>query len=521
MSFKRVFVVTASLLAVTLGGLTLFADDVRALFGLSADALGGDHQVARRTSARLEKKSLSGFGGDEGSAPQPATPAPNPVVRTAEDAQSTFAIDVDTASYTFARRSVLQANRRPSSSTVRVEEWVNAFHYSYAEPRGDEPFAISVDGARSPFDERKTLLRVGLQGRELSAADRKPAHLVFLVDVSGSMSGDDRLPLARQALSVLVTHLRADDTVALVTYAGSTQVVLPPTKATQTREILSALEQLRPGGGTAMGSGMELAYRLAVQQVSARSTTRVIVLTDGDANIGANVTPEQILASVHHAVAEGVTLTTVGFGMGNYRGEALERLADMGDGQALYIDSPRAIRKAFVDGLTGTLEVIAKDTKVQVTFDPRVVKSYRLVGYENRDVADADFTNDRVDAGELGAGHQVTALYELELTGEAGAVGTVAVRGARPDGTIFQANQTITRRQLAHQLEELNDDFRFATAVALGADTVRGNVIGRWPLSSIAALARGSARGDEDREEFVRILDRLVTLEARSYASSY
>jgi Ca-activated chloride channel family protein len=510
--------ITISSLALlaTLSLISLFSNNLRTLFGMSADCLSGEAtDVARRpprTPARDPRKTMRDFSAEVADAPPgPATRSfealvPNTMTPTARDALSTFAIDVDTASYSYARRMLLTRHRRPEPASVRVEEWVNAFSYGLRPPRS-APFAVTVDGATSPFDETKTLLRVALKGREVAAADRKPADLVFLVDVSGSMDRPDRLPLARQALKVLTSQLKASDTVALVTYAGSTEVVLEPTSAAKQAVILSAIDRLRAGGGTAMGSGMELAYGLAVRSVRPGRTSRVLVLTDGDANIGRNQTADQMLAAVRHHVEEGVTLTTVGFGMGNYRAAALEALADKGNGQALYIDGEQEIRRVFVDQLTGTLEVIAKDVKVQVAFDPQVVTSYRLVGYENRALADEDFRNDRVDAGELGAGHSVTALYEVTLSSASGALGTVSVRGKLPDGDqVFEVTEAMPRQAVSRQLAEGSSDLRFAAAVALAADHLRGNIAEAWSLAAIARLAEGAVDERADREEFVRML---------------
>jgi len=501
--------------------LTLFGDNLKALFGMSADSLSGDTQVERRTSkssGKLEYKKLTNFAGG-GSMGAPYV-EPAPITRTALDALSTFAIDVDTASYTWARRTVLEQNALPTADGIRLEEWVNAFDYELPAPQS-APFAISVEGATSPFDETKTIVKVGLQGRRVDEEQRKPAHLVFLVDVSGSMSGADRLPLAKRSLEVLTRQLRPTDTVALVTYAGRAEVVLAPTSAAAQDRILGAVRSLGTGGGTSMGSGMELAYKLAVGQVQRGTTTRVIVLTDGDTNIGPNLSPEQMLASVHAHVEEGVTLTTVGFGLGNYRGGALEQLADKGNGQALYVDSERAIEKAFGAQLTGTLEVIAKDVKVQVTFDPKVVSSYRLLGYENRAVADADFRNDKVDAGELGSGHTVTALYEVTLTSASGALGNVAVRGQLPDSSeVFELNQPISRGAVSRSFDDAGSDLRFASAVALGADTLRGNAIGSWSLAAIAQLASEAANGKAERLEFVEMMRRADFLKSRPVAAA-
>jgi Ca-activated chloride channel family protein len=490
---------------------TLFGDNIKALFGMSADGLAGETSVSRR----LERKKLVTFA-----APQVAR-LPNATTATVEDKFSTFAIDVDTASYTWTRRLVLEQRQLPPVDGVRVEEFVNAFDYGLPAPER-APFAVHVQGATSPFDETRTLLKVALQGRRVDESKRMPAHLVFLVDVSGSMSGPDRLPLAKRALEVLTRQLKPTDTVALVTYAGRAEVVLKPTGAARRDDIIEAIHSLQTGGGTNMGSGMELAYDLAVGQVQPNTTTRVIVLTDGDANLGRNQSAAQMLSAIQAHVDEGVTMTTVGFGLGNYKYDALEQLADKGNGQALYIDGEKAIDTVFRKNLTGTLEVIAKDVKVQVEFDPAVVKSYRLIGYENRDIADEDFRNDEVDAGELGAGHQVTALYELALGGGNAPLGVVRVRGLDPaNKEPFELGQPIAREAVAHQLHETSADLRFAAAVALGADVLRGNTVGDWSLTTVANLAQGASEGRDERLEFVRVLRTAATLEGSARAAAY
>ncbi|MEW5741648.1 MAG: von Willebrand factor type A domain-containing protein [Myxococcota bacterium] len=509
--------------AMTLAGVTLFGDNLRALRGMSADALAGDTTLRHRaTGGHLEKKKMVNFARENADygGPNPSfTPVtPNRATETKRDALSTFAIDVDTASYTYARR-VLEANGLPDAASVRVEEWVNAFPYRLAAP-ADAPFAVHVEGAPSPFDRTRTLLKVALKGREVHNKDRKPAHLVFLVDTSGSMSSEDRLPLAKQCLRILTEQLNARDTVALVTYAGHVQVVLEPTPATQQQAIFRAIDSLSSGGGTAMGSGMELAYRLAVRQAQPGHVSRVIVLTDGDANIGANVTAGQMLAAVKGYVQEGVTLTTVGFGMGNYRASALEELADSGNGHAVYIDGEREAQRVFGAEVAGTLEYLAKDVKVQVAFDPAVVKSYRLVGYENRDVKDEDFRNDKVDGGELGSGHAVTALYEVELTGAGGDLGTVAVRGLHPDSSKpFEVSASLSRKVVAETLVGASADLRFATAVALAADVLRGNPVAEYPLSRIAQLAEDAAEERPERLEFASLVRKAHLLKAQGVAA--
>ncbi|ATB47894.1 vWA domain-containing protein [Corallococcus macrosporus] len=441
----------------------------------------------------------------------------NAFIETAKDPLSTFAADVDTASYTVSRRYLVNG-QLPPPSAVRVEEFVNYFKFRYAPPETGA-FAVQLEGAPSPFDARRHFLRVGVQGKVVSRSQRKPAHLVFLVDTSGSMYSEDKLPLAVQAIKVAIKNLNENDTVALVTYAGSTRDVLPPTPATDVKHIHAALDSLSAGGGTAMGSGMEMAYRHAVKKASGSVVSRVVVLTDGDANIGRNVSADAMLNSIHKYTAEGVTLTTVGFGMGNYRDDLMEKLADKGNGNCFYVDSLREAKKVFETQLTGTLEVIAKDVKFQVEFNPASVRRYRLVGYENRDVADHDFRNDKVDAGEIGAGHNVTAVYEVELTGEATEpLATVRVRAKAPNGTeaserAFPFERSMVRDTLA----QASPDFRFAVAVAATADVLRdGPAAEGWSLATAQKLAEGATEGDADREEFVRLVAQARALKGAS-----
>jgi Ca-activated chloride channel family protein len=334
------------------------------------------------------------------------------------------------------------------------------------------------------------------------------------------MEGPDRIELAKESLRVLTRNLNARDTVSLVTYASGVRDVLGPTPASHQRTILEAIEGLNTGGGTAMGSGLELAYRHALRGAQQGGVARVIVLTDGDTNIGANQSAESMLEAVRGYVKEGVTLTTVGFGMGNYRDSRMERLADSGNGQSVYIDSRAEAVKVFETNLSGTLQVIARDVKVQVTFDPRVVTRYRLLGYENRAVADADFRNDEVDGGEIGAGHSVTALYELELAdgATAGSLGFVAVRGQRVGGVgpwAFEVEAAITRAVLAPTLAQASTELRFAAAVAGAADVLRGNgAVSAFSLEAAIGLARGASRELPEREEFVRLMQTAQRLQS-------
>lgn len=445
---------------------------------------------------------------------------PNPFVDPDQDRFSTFAIDVDTASYSLMR-TYAQQRALPPRDSVRVEEWVNYFKYRYAPPTSGA-FRVELEGSPSPFTKGHHLVRVGVQGKVVSRSERKQAHLTFLVDTSGSMSGADRLELAKQAMKIALKNLGENDTVAIATYAGGTQLVLPSTPAADRARILRAIDSLHSGGGTAMGSGMELAYKQAVKKASGNVVSRVIVLTDGDTNIGPNLSADAMLESVRKYVSEGVTLTTVGFGMGNYRDDLMERLANKGNGNCFYVDSLREAKKVFETQLTGTLEVIAKDVKIQVEFDPEAVAAYRLVGYENRDIADHDFRNDKVDAGEIGAGHSVTALYEVQLKGDANQLGTVRIRAKAPNGT--QAKEqafALTRAHLKPSISEATADLRFATAVAGAADVLRGNPASEtWSLATAEKLAKGSTEGDADREEFVKLLATMRAEWSRRYSVS-
>lgn len=494
-------VICALIAAAALGIVQLYGDNIRRLFGMSADALAGDSNISQRGWPRVAPSN-----GDTH-----AMVAPHRAVLTAADRLSTFAIDVDTASYSYGRQA-LRDGLLPRPESVRVEEWVNAFGYDLPGPK-EAPFGVHTALARSPFGD-KALLKVSLQGRRIANQDRLPAHLVFLVDTSGSMAGEARLGLAKESMRILVGSLNPRDTVALVTYAGDTRDVLAPTPARDRHTILQAIDSLTAGGGTAMGSGMQLAYAHAVRQVQSGAVSRVLVFTDGDANIG-RTGHADILEAVKDKVKEGVMLTTVGFGLGNYRAATLERLADSGNGQALYIDSRDEAVKVFgAEGVAGTLEAIAKDVKVQVELSPERVRSWRLVGYENRDVADADFKNDAVDGGELGAGHSVTALYELELLGGPGRLGTVRVHGLKLAGAgSFDVEAPIASQAELPALEDAEVELRFAAAVALAADLLRRPDPDAEQLGALVRLAAGATRSLKERSEYVGLMQ--GALEAR------
>lgn len=425
-----------------------------------------------------------------------------------KDHLSTFAADVDTASYTVARRKILSGALPPSES-VRVEEFVNYFRYSYPQPV-DGALGVTMEAAPSPFSPGKHLLRVGVQGKRLTMSERKPAHLTFLVDVSGSMQSADKLPLAQRALRLLVDSLHDGDTVALVTYAGAVRLVLPHTGMEKKAQIHDAIASLTAGGSTAMASGIELAYQQATKVLDGQSLSRVVILSDGDANVGPTG-PAAILELIAGHVKEGVTVTTVGFGMGNYKDDVMEQFANKGNGNHSYVDSLFEAKRIFQTELGGTLEVIAQDVKLQVDFDPAQVKRYRLIGYENRDIADRDFRNDKVDAGEIGSGHTVTAMYEVELQPGAGdKLCTVRVRAKKPRGTeASEAAFPFKASMLSSRFDSASDDFRFTTSVVGAAELFRQSEHARgWNLDAMLEIAR-SARGTAaDRAEFVSLLEK-------------
>ena len=416
----------------------------------------------------------------------------NPFIDTEDDHLSTFAIDVDTASYTVARKFVQDGNM-PDPDSVRVEEFVNYFDYGY-EPPSEGAFAIHLDGSPSPFgSERHWLLRVGLQGKTVSEEARKDATLIFAIDVSGSMAREDRLELVKRSLRLLVEELRAADEVGIVVYGDRGSVLLDPTDGGEKSSIIQAIDRLSPGGSTYVEDGLKIAYRLAAERVQPGRITRVLLLSDGVGNVG-RTGADSILEQIRQHVDEGVTLTTVGFGMGNYNDILMEQLANDGDGTYHYVDSLTEARRVFVDNLVGTLQNIAKDTKVQVDFNPEVVRSYRLLGYENRDVRDEDFRDDTVDAGEVGAGHSVTALYEVKLHDEAGGtLATVHVRYEDPDsGEVSEIKRGLESSDLASEFEEASPSFQLSAVVAEYAEILRESFWARE--GSLEAVGAEAAR---------------------------
>ena len=447
----------------------------------------------------------------------------NPFIDTEEDHLSTFAIDVDTASYTVARRFIQDGNL-PDPDSVRVEEFVNFFDHGYPRPN-DRAFAVHLEGSPSRFgSENHWLMRVGIQGKSIASHNRKDATLIFTIDVSGSMGREDRLGLVQRSLSLLVEELRPTDKVGIVVYGSRGSVLLEPTTGQDKANIMRAIYELRAGGSTFVEEGLRLAYDMAQDELDPNRITRVILLSDGVANVGETGT-DAILRRIQKSVDKGITLTTVGFGMGNFNDVLMEQLANNGDGAYYYVDTLSEARRIFVDDLTGTLQVIAKDAKIQVDFNPEVVSRYRLLGYENRRVADEDFRDDTVDAGEIGANHSVTALYELKLHEEAtGRVGTVHVRYQNPDADadtkeIVEVSKDIRRAQLASRFAEASPSFQLAAVVAEYAEILRESYWAQdGSLDDVVAEARRVRQllpGELNVAEFTELAARTQLISAQ------
>ena len=446
-------------------------------------------------------------------------PGVNPYVDPDEDQVSTFALDVDTASYTIAQRYVDDGNR-PDPASVRVEEWVNAFAQGYPSPE-DETFAIVADGGPTPFTAvDEVLLRVGLQAREVRDRAREDAALTFVIDTSGSMEREGRLELVKEALRLLVDGLGRNDSVAIVTFGDDARVLLEPTRATDSRLILSVIDELQPGGSTNLEAGLRLGYDLARSSLTENGIDRVVLASDGVANVGLTDS-ESILGSIRRDAAAGIELISVGVGMGNYNDTLLEQLADQGDGFYAYVNVLDEARQLFTEDLTGSLQTVALDAKAQVEFDRDIVAAYRLVGYENRDVADQDFIDPNVDAGAIGAGHSVTALYALRLREDVGRqdpLATVRVRWTDPDSSsVDEVTHDIRMSDLARSFEASDPYFRFDAIVAATAEVLRDSPwTERLDVSTVADIADREAGGlpaTDEVHDFLRLLDAMAAMQ--------
>ncbi len=450
---------------------------------------------------------------------------------------STFSIDVDRASYANVRRFI-NSGQLPPADAIRLEELVNYFPYDYAAPTSDDPVHFNADVARAPWAPNNRLVRIGVQARRVPLEKLPPSNLVFLLDVSGSMSSANKLPLVNEAFRMLVDQLRENDRVAIVVYAGAAGLVLPSTPGSSKAEIRAALDRLEAGGSTAGGAGIHLAYRVATEHFIEGGNNRVILATDGDFNVGASSDAE-MEALIEAKRAGGTFLTVLGFGMGNLKDSKLEKLADRGNGNYAYVDSPLEARKVFVHEFGGTMLTVAKDVKLQVEFNPARVKSYRLLGYENRLLNDQDFTDDRKDAGDMGAGHSVTALYEIVPTdryaepkntsiplryqderplprasGTTGELLQIKMRFKERDGSKSREVHTIVEDRLS----PLRGEFAFATAVAEYAMVLRGSKhAGSASLASALARAEGSLGEDVHgyRRDFLGLVRQTIELRER------
>jgi Ca-activated chloride channel family protein len=465
----------------------------------------------------------------------------NPVkqMANAEDRISTFSIDVDTGAYSNVRRFLMNG-QLPPKDAVRVEEMINYFSYDYPEPAaGGEPFHVTTAVERTPWNTETYLLHVGIKGYEPPAAERPAANLVFLVDVSGSMDQPDKLPLLKAGMKMLTDQLRDDDKVTIVVYAGAAGLVLEPTAGKDKATIKAALDRLQAGGSTAGGEGLALAYAKAKEARIEGGINRIILATDGDFNVG-TTDIGQLKAMVEEARKSGVSLTTLGFGEGNYNDALMEQIADVGNGNYGYVDSAKEAKRLLADQLSSTIQTIAKDVKIQIEFNPAVVAEYRLIGYENRALNREDFKNDKKDAGEIGAGHTVTAIYEIALKGSKGLAadplrygehaderadpnatefGFLKLRYKAPDGDVSKEIGTPLLIAALKEPAATPAEARFATAVAAFGQRLRGgDYIGAFGYDQIAAVARETrgADGDGYRAEFIELVEMAKALDSGS-----
>lgn len=454
---------------------------------------------------------------------------------TEQNPLSTFSIDVDNASYSNIRRFI-NNNRMPPKDAVRIEEMINYFTYDYPQPEGDHPFSIFTEVSTCPWNGEHRLVHIGLQGKNLDYDDLKPCNLVFLVDSSGSMGAANKLPLLKQSLKLLVDRLDDRDKISIVAYAGSAGLVLPATPASDKDRIVRALDQLSAGGSTAGGQGIQLAYNTAEENLIANGNNRVILCTDGDFNVGVSSTGD-LVRLIEEKRKKDIYLTICGFGMGNYKDNRMEQISNAGNGNYFYIDNIHEAKKVFVKEMRANLFTIAKDVKIQVEFNPVKVKAYRLVGYENRVMANEDFNDDKKDAGELGAGHTVTALYELipggstetvkrtdklkyqETTVKSAAAGineimTVKLRYKPPK----EKKSTLIEQALSDggvSLEEASGNFRFSAAVAGFGMLLRDSKFkGNLTYEDVIVLGKGSRGSDVEgyRAEFIRLVETCALL---------
>jgi Ca-activated chloride channel family protein len=463
----------------------------------------------------------------------------NPIFEVARAPLSTFSIDVDTASYSNTRR-YLRDGRLPPKDAVRIEELINYFSYDYPQPAGGAPFSINAEVAACPWNPKHRLVHIGLQGKRMHKEDLPPANLVFLLDVSGSMNSPDKLPLVKSSLRMLAEQLSARDRISIVVYAGSSGLVLPSTPGDRRGEILAALDALEAGGSTNGGEGIRLAYRVAAENFIRGGINRVILATDGDFNVG-TTSEGELVRLIEEKRKSGVFLSVLGFGTGNVKDATMETLADKGNGNYAYIDELQEARKVLGDQLGATIATIAKDVKIQVEFNPRQAAAYRLIGYENRLLRDQDFNDDAKDAGEIGAGHTVTALYEVVPFGQqfenpgvdalkyqrparvssnadSKELLTVKVRYKDPDASASKL-LSVWVADAGATIESASHNFKFSSAVAGFGMLLRDSKYkGDARYTDIAQLARAAASADTQgyRAEFIQLVERAQALAQQS-----
>ncbi|NBI28766.1 vWA domain-containing protein [Chengkuizengella marina] len=431
----------------------------------------------------------------------------NPFISTEDDTLSTFAIDVDTGSYTVAR-NYIERGALPPSEAVRVEEFINYFKTDLEAPK-NKSFTIQVDGGESPFGEGYKLMRIAIKGEEIENDNRKPANLVFVIDVSGSMNQENRLGLVKKSLYLLVDQLKDNDRVGIIVYGSTARTILAPTSVEDKHRILEAIDQLESSGSTNAEEGLVMGYEMVSEYFQKNAVNRVILCSDGVANVG-ETGAEGILGEIKRYARNDITLSTFGFGMGNYNDVLMEQLANHGDGNYAYIDSFSEARRIFTEELTGTLQTIAKDAKIQVEFDPNKVDRYRLIGYENRDVRDEDFRNDTVDGGEIGAGHTVTALYEIKVKdNELDDLGYIRLRfnDVKMEDVVEISNSLSIQN-------ELNRELKFQAAVAEFAEILRQSYWAKEStLMEVLELAEQNAVG-EKQLQFVSLVKDAIAIQS-------
>ena len=457
----------------------------------------------------------------------------NPVHRVSDAPVSTFSIDVDTGSYSNVRRMITREGRLPPADAVRIEEILNYFAYGYPLPQDGKPFAVHTQTVDSPWKADAKLIRIAIQAADLAPEKRPPANLVFLIDTSGSMDEPDKLPLVKKTVCHFAEALRADDRISLITYSGDTKEILPPTAGDQKETIITALKPLRAHGATAGGEALRMAYDAAAKNYRKDGINRILLATDGDFNVGIS-DPAALKNYVAEKRKSGVSLTTLGFGAGNYNDEMMEQLADAGDGNYSYIDNEDEAKKVLVRQLGSTLATVARDVKIQMEFNPAAVKEYRLVGYENRRLREEDFNNDRVDAGDIGAGSNVTALYEIipqgkngwldarhyqnapATSGRADEYGWLKLRYKTPEGEHSQLiEQAIAAKSIP--LADADEATRFAIAAASYAQALKGGADnGALDWAGILRLAQAAKGADPygERAGLIALIEQAQKLSA-------